>query len=74
MKKEVRTLRAHRLLILNWFRTKGATFRGIVEGFNNKAKLKIRKAYGFRSFHTMGIALFHTFGVLAEPEGAHRFC
>ena len=74
MKKVARMLRAHRPLILNWFRAKGAMSSGIVEGFNNKAKLSIRKAYGFRSFHTMEIALFHTLGALPEPEGTHTFC
>lgn len=34
-----RTLRAHRPLLLNWFRAKGAVSAGTVEGFNNKAKL-----------------------------------
>jgi len=67
-------LRSHRPLILNWFRAKGAISSGIVEGFNNKAKLSIRKAYGFRTFHGMEIALFHTLGALPEPEGTHRFC
>jgi transposase len=74
MKKVARMLRAHRLLILNWFRAKGAISSGIVEGFNNKAKLSIRKAYGFRTFHGMEIALFHALGALPEPEGTHRFC
>jgi len=55
MKKVARMLRAHRPLILNWFRAKGAMSSGIVEGFNNKAKLSIRKAYGFRTFHGMEI-------------------
>ena len=74
MKKVARMLRAHRPLILNWFRAKGAISSGIVEGFNNKAKLSIRKAYGFRTFHGMEIALFHALGALPEPEGTHRFC
>jgi transposase len=69
MKKVARMLRAHRPLILNWFRAKGAISSGIVEGFNNKAKLSIRKAYGFRTFHGMEIALFHALGALPEPEG-----
>lgn len=34
-----RTLRAHRPLLLNWFRAKGAVSAGTVEGFNNNAKL-----------------------------------
>lgn len=74
MKKVARMLRAHRPLLLNWFRAKGTMSSGIVEGLNNKAKLSIRKAYGFRSFHATEIALLHTLGALPEPEGTHRFC
>jgi hypothetical protein len=29
----------------------------IVEGFNNKAKLTMRKSYGFRTLHVTEIAL-----------------
>jgi Transposase len=50
MKKVARTLRAHRELILNYFRAKKQFSSGIVEGLNNKAKLTMRKAYGFRIF------------------------
>jgi hypothetical protein len=39
----------HRPLILNWFLALGAISAGIVEGFNGKAKLTTRKAYGFRT-------------------------
>ena len=74
MKKVARMLRAHRPLLLNWFRAKGAISSGLVEGFNNKAKLSLRKASGFRTFHGMEIALFHALGALPEPEGTHRFC
>jgi len=49
MKKVARSLRRHEELLLNWFRAKGEISAGIVEGFNNKAKLTIRKAYGFRT-------------------------
>ncbi len=34
MKKVARTLRAHRPLILNWFRAKGEVSSGAVEGLN----------------------------------------
>ena len=73
MKKVAKSLRAHRPLILNWFRAKGAISAGIVEGLNNKVKVTTRKAYGYRSFRTMQVALFHTLGKLPEPELAHRF-
>jgi transposase len=74
MKKVARTLRNHRPLILNWFRARGAISAGTVEGFNNKAKLTMRKAYGFRTERAMELALYHTLGALPEPAATHRFC
>ena len=74
MKKVARMLRRHRPLILNWFRARGEISAAIVEGFNNKAKLTARKAYGFRSYRCLEIALYHTLGQLPEPEATHRFC
>ena len=58
MKKLAKTLRKHESLLLNWFESQGLS-SGIVEGFNNKAKLTMRKAYGFRTFENIQIALFH---------------
>jgi len=74
MKKLARTLRTHRALLLNWFRAKGAVSAGTVEGFNNKAKLTLRKSYGFRTYRAMEIALYHGLGALPEPRVTHRFC
>ena len=74
MKKVARMLRAHRELLLNWFRAKKQISAGVVEGFNNKAKLTTRKAYGFRTFKATEVALYHTLGALPEPESTHRFC
>jgi len=74
MKKVARTLRKHRPLLLNWFRAKGAISAGTVEGFNNKAKLTLRKAYGFRTYRGMEVALYHALGNLPEPKLTHRFC
>lgn len=74
MKKIARMLRAHRQLLLNWFRAKGQLSSGVVEGFNVKAKLTSRKAFGFQTFHAMEIALYHALGALPEPEFTHRFC
>ena len=74
MKKMAKTLRDHRDLILNWFRAEGAVSAGTVEGLNNKAKLTIRKAYGFRTYKAIEIALYHTLGDLPEPEFTHKFC
>lgn len=74
MKKVARMLRRHRPLLMNWFRAKGQLSSGVVEGFNTKAKLTVRKAFGFRTCHAMEIALYHTLGALPEPESTHRFC
>jgi transposase len=74
MKKVANTLRSHRDLILNYFRAKKMFSSGVVEGLNNKAKLTIRKAYGFRTFRITEIALYHALAKLPEPQFTHRFC
>ena len=74
MKAQARSLREHRELLLNWFRAKGEISSGIVEGFNNKAKLTMRKAYGFRTSQGIEIALYHQLGNLPEPKLTHDFC
>lgn len=73
MKRVARMLRGHRELLLNWFRAKGQLSSGVVEGFNTKAKLTTRKAFGFRTYHALEIALYHTLGALPEPNFTHRF-
>jgi len=73
MKKVAKMLRRHKPLLMNWFKAKGQFSSGIVEGFNNKAKLTTRKAYGFRTYYAAEIALFHTLGALPVPETAHKF-
>ena len=73
MKKVARTLRKHSDLLLNWFRADGQLSSGTVEGFNNKAKLIMRKAYGFRTPNAIEIALFHGLGELPEPKLTHKF-
>lgn len=74
LKKVARSLRSHRTLLLNWFRAKGTISSGVVEGFNNKAKLAMRKSYGFREYETIELALYHQLGNLPQPEFTHRFC
>jgi transposase len=74
MKKVARSMRAHRPLILNWFRAKGTVSAGAVEGLNNKVKLVTRKSYGFRTAEVAKLALLHNLGHLPEPKRAHRFC
>ncbi len=73
MKKVARRLRKHRPLLLNWFRAKGQFSSGIVEGFNNKAKLTTRKAYGFKTYYAAEIALYHALGALPVPKTTHIF-
>ena len=66
-------LRSHRDLILNYFKARKVISSGIIEGLNNKAKVTLRKSYGFRTFRVTELALYHTLGKLPEPEVAHRF-
>lgn len=73
MKRVARMLREHRTLILNWFHARGTISAGIVEGFNNKAKLTTKKAYGFRTYEAIEIALYHQLGNLPEPKFTHSF-
>lgn len=74
MKKVAKMLDRHKPLILNWFKAKGELSSGAVEGMNLKAKLTMRKAYGFRTIKCLEIALYHSLGKLPEPEHHHRFC
>jgi transposase len=73
MKSVAQMLRRHQPLILNWFRTKKRLSNGIVEGFNNKAKLTMRKSYGFRLYRTTQVALYHQLGELPVPKLTHEF-
>jgi transposase len=73
MKKIARSLRQHRELILNYFRAHKVLSSGVVEGLNNKAKVTMRKSYGFRSFRVLELALYHSLGKLPEPESTHDF-
>ena len=74
MKKVARMLRRHEPLILNWFRAKGEISSGAVEGLNNKIRVTTRRAYGFRTYRALEMALYHGFGKLPEPPLTHRFC
>ncbi len=73
LKKFARTARNHRELLLNYFRARKAFSSGIVEGLNNKAKVTMRKAYGFRTFRMLELALYHVLGKLPEPKLTHTF-
>ncbi len=74
VKKVAKSLRKHRELLLNWFRARGEISSGIVEGFNNKAKVTMRNAYGFRTYRYLEAALYHALGDLPEPDFTHKFC
>ena len=74
IKKVARSLRTHREPILNWFRARKRFNSGIVEGLNGRVKLRFRKAFGFRTFGAIEVALYHELGELPEPKVAHRFC
>jgi transposase len=56
MKRMAKMLERHMPLLLNWFEARGLS-SGIVEGFNNKAKLTVRKSYGFKEVETISTAL-----------------
>ena len=73
MQKMAATLLKHEPLLLNGFESQGLS-SGVVEGFNNKAKLTMRKAYGFKEYETIKTALYHQLRNLPEPKTTHRFC
>lgn len=73
MKKIARSLRQHRELILNYFRAHKLISSGVVEGLNNKAKVTMRRSYGFRTYRVLELALYHSLGKLPEPELTHDF-
>ena len=66
-------LRAHRELILNYFKAKKLFSSGVVEGLNNKANVTMRRSYGFRTFRVTELALYHALGKLPESELTHGF-
>lgn len=74
LKKFVKTLRKHEELLMNYFEAKKRYSSGMVEGFNLKVGLTIRKAFGFRNFAHLQTALYHQLGDLPEPQTIHRFC
>jgi transposase len=73
MKKVAKTIRAHKQLILNWFEARNVISLGVVEGQNNKAKVVIRKSYGFKTSVMLKISLYHKLGKLPVPELAHEY-
>lgn len=73
-KKFVKTIRNHKPELMAWFAARGLFAHGATEGFNNKARITTRKAYGFRTYEHAQIALYHALGDLPEPPWlAHKF-
>lgn len=72
LQRVVTSLRRHRHLLLNWFNAKAISV-GAVEGLNNKAKVTMRKSYGFRTVRIAELALYHSLADLPQPNFAHRF-
>src|SRR6266851_4141631 len=70
-KKIARSLRQHRELILHSFRAQKLISSGVVQGLNNKAKVTMRKSYGFRTFRVLEMGLYHSLGKLPQPESSH---
>ncbi len=73
MKKVAKTIRSHKILILNWFTAKNSISLGAVEGQNNKAKVVIRKSYGFKTSKILKITLYHKLGKLPVHALAHKY-
>jgi len=64
-------IRRHKEEILNYFRV--PITNAAVEGMNRKAKVVSQRAYGYRTFGTFQLALYHVMGDLPMPETTHRF-
>jgi len=73
VKKFASTVRSHRELLLNCFKAKRQFSSGGMEGLNNKAKVTLRKAYGYRTFRIAELSLYRMLGRLPKPKLAHRF-
>ena len=73
MKKVAKRIRKHKELMLNWIEANGELSSGIVEGINNKAKLTMRRAYGYKSSKLLKISLYHALGDLPVPRTTHSF-
>jgi len=73
IKRVARMIRKHKPLILNWFKAKGEISNGAVEGMNGRGRVITKRAYGFRTFRALEVALYQDLGRLPVPEVAHRF-
>ena len=73
MKQMAKTLHNKREQLLNWFRADDELSPTVVEGFNNKLKLIIRKPYSFHTQEAYETALYHNLGDLPASVFTHRF-
>jgi transposase len=73
MKKIARSLRNQSRTHLELFPRSKTTFQRRRGGLNNKAKVTMRKSYGFRTYRVLELALYHSLGKLPEPESTHDF-
>jgi len=64
-------LRRHKDDILTYFKVR--IDNGAVEGMNRKAKVVSQRAYGYRTFDTFRLALYHVLGDIPMPEFTHKF-
>ena len=60
MKRIARSLRKRLELSLNYFQAGKLISRGVVDGLNNKAKVTMKKSYGFRTYRSGTGTLSHT--------------
>ena len=74
VKKMARMPRAHKPLLMIWFRARGELSSADVEGLNIKVREVTRRSCGFHTCNGIEVALNHTLGRLPEPETTHRFC
>jgi hypothetical protein len=44
-----------------------------VEGMNNKAKVTMRRSYGFRTFRVLELALYHSLANCRSPRSPMNF-
>ena len=71
--KAAHMIEKHQPLLLNWIRARREVRTGAVEGFNNKARVITKRAYGFRTYETLELSLYHNLGKLPEPHAFHQF-
>ncbi len=71
--RNYRTPRHHRLDDRTPAIPQHGCFPSVVEGFNNKAKVTLRKSSGFRTFRITEVLLYQALGKLPESQLAHRF-